>query len=90
MNNQQVLETCITKAIEGGWQPFSSMLGNKVIIQQWQNHGMVEVGIFNDNKPEDVLSWVRELEGIIFNHDFAKSLWGKELYKGLPFTIESI
>lgn len=76
MTNQEILTKAISKAIDGGWQPFETMAGNKVLIQQWQNNEMVEVGIYNDAKPQDILTWVRELEGIIFNHDFAKALWG--------------
>jgi len=75
--DEQVLEEAIQKAIEGGWKPLKSMVGNRVVVQQWQKDGMVEVGIINDAKPEDVLTWVRELEGIIFNHEFCKALWGE-------------
>lgn len=66
MSNQEILEKAIQKAIEGGWE-----------------HGI----------PADHLEIVKDKGGIlfyyqeppydlIFNHNFAKALWGEELARG--------
>lgn len=74
---KEVLEKAIQKAIEGGWEPLSS--GLPTSITQWRGTNSVEVAVIYgwDNE----VLWVRELEGIIFNHDFAKALWGVETIK---------
>lgn len=74
MSDEQILEKAIQKAVDGGWEPLAYMKHATVQIDQWRLDGMVEVGILARDSGQ--MRWVRELEGIIFNHDFAKALWG--------------
>lgn len=67
MTPQQKLQYIITKAIEGGWS--------------------ADDGYTPDNLAEYMLSDSLNnagypLETIIFNHDFAKSIWGEEYMSG--------
>lgn len=71
MDNQAILTKAITKAIEGGWKP------------TWVGY---EDGYFKDDEHHWPLVWQAKREpyisfkweSLIFNHDFAKSLWGDE------------
>lgn len=74
MTNSEILTKAIEKAIANGWKPLPKSAPTEVM--QWSGQGMVEVAILNENGRDG--RWVRELEGIIFNHDFAKALWGEE------------
>lgn len=75
MDNREILERAIQKAIDNGWRPLKIFDRAKAIsIQQWQEDHMVEVSILYED--DDQLKWMRELEGIIFDHSFAKALWG--------------
>ena len=72
MSSQEILAKAIEKAIAGGWQPFSfdiasvdyrkGRLERNVIIQVHATDGDIHI-MYN-------------LEAIMFNHDFAKALWG--------------
>lgn len=75
MNNQEILTKAIEKARENGWQPIGWRSDMPVYVRQWQDNGMVEIGIYLQGHNNEI-QWDRELEGIIFNHDFAKALWG--------------
>ena len=74
MSNQEILEKAIQKAVAGGWKPLPSSI--PIAIDQWRGQSMVKVTVLFGSRNET--AWVRELEGIIFNHDFAKALWGDE------------
>ncbi len=66
MSNQQVLERSISKAIDGGWDyEYAGRIGDVPFA------------------PEEVAEWLADSdywrpEFYIFNHDFAKALWGEE------------
>lgn len=77
MTNQQILTKAIEQALAHGWKPLNLMTpGSQVLVQQWQDTGLMEMAVlFSDNSPD--IKWVRELEGIIFNHEFAKALWSE-------------
>lgn len=61
MTNQQILIKAIQNAIDGGWKPSNRYFGSM---------------------PDEILAAVVaehyefEPEHVIFNHDFAKALWG--------------
>lgn len=78
MTDSETVEKAIKIAIGNGWQPIETIEGSDVVIQQWQGHGMLEVCFYKDSYEHNPMKWVRELEGIIYNHDFAKALWGVE------------
>lgn len=63
MDKAQILEAAIQKAIEGGWS--NSLSGYEDILLYAMR------GILGD--PYDAPS----IEQVIFNHDFAKALWGE-------------
>lgn len=74
MSNQEILEKAIQKAIDGGW----SMYGKKefeVRLGYFYSPDGVEYRapycLFHDEGES-----TQRLYDIIFNHDFAKTLWG--------------
>lgn len=73
MTNQTILEKALLKAHKNGWTPVMADWRN-VEVEQWQGNGLVGIALLYSDKGSNV-HWMRELEGIIFNHDFAKSLW---------------
>lgn len=77
MTNKEILEKAIQKAIEGGWRPFTDREFKNVVVEHWEEGGMIEVALIDSDIIGAHLQWVRELEGIIFNHDFARALWKK-------------
>lgn len=65
MGNTEILEKAVQKAIKGGWDyPKESLI------------------VFEDNGhitlTTDYKKWGKALEALIFNHEFAKALWGEE------------
>lgn len=73
MTNQEILEKAIQKAIDGGWKPdFTWPLTFSMTVE--------EDGIckwVKDSEDEHQEVW-QPVEAIIFNHDFAKALWGED------------
>lgn len=68
MTNKEILEKAIQKAIDGGWHvPFS---------KGWLERAL-EVTDFNQPYYERAHYSDFPLEAVIFNHDFAKALWGE-------------
>lgn len=72
MTNKDILEKAIQKAIDGGWKQDLFFLG----LENWD---------FDERE----LRWEQDREvgfehisvyQIIFNQDFAKALWGEEMY----------
>lgn len=76
MTAQQILEKALLKAHKNGWNPLETIPWQNVRIEQWQGHGMVGIAFLYGVRDESA-HWVRELEGIIFNKEFAKALWGE-------------
>lgn len=74
MTNIEILEKAFKKATDNGWEPLGDNI--PISVTRWKGQGSIEIGLLND-KPGAWGSWVRELEGIIYNHDFAKALWGE-------------
>lgn len=73
MTNKEILTKAISKAIDGGWkQPHNlSFVSNKEFL------------IYLDELSNTQnLKWIKfKINELIFNHDFAKALWGE--YSGL-------
>lgn len=63
MNNQQILEKAINLAIAGGWE---MEFANTTL---WRPKELAEFSLMK-NYPT--------LGSLIFNHNFAKALWGEE------------
>lgn len=83
MTNQEILERAIQKAIDGGWDMFKHAGQGKVpwyivkggqmptpkVVESWvPKDSLLICGIGMDH----YYVW----EHVIFNHDFAKALWG--------------
>lgn len=62
MTNQQILEKAIQKAIDGGWKFYAEVVANKASV-------IAQGEFYQYQYPH---TW------IIFNHDFAKALWGEK------------
>lgn len=76
-NKQAILEKALLKANKNGWKPLATIPWHNVQITQWQGNGMVGIALLYEHGDSSV-QWLRELEGIIFNHDFARALWGTD------------
>ncbi len=74
LSHKEILEKAIKKAEANGWMPLKDI--PTLQIDQWRGDHAVEVAVLFGDHQE--ITWVRELEGIIFNHDFAKALWGED------------
>lgn len=74
-NNQQVLEVAIKKAIAGGWW----FAGNnkKATIEIDTGYFGETLDVCIDYKMGDIVKEKISVNDIIYNHDFAKALWGK-------------
>jgi hypothetical protein len=72
---QEILTKAMQQAYKNGWRPLHSASFNNCRVEQWQDDKLVGIAVLFPNRDMTV-SWVRELEGIIFNHDFARALWG--------------
>lgn len=70
MTNQQILEKAIQKAIDGGYKHPSG----KLTVDE---HGTIFVWV--DGATDGIRAYGHDtsLREIIFNHDFAKALWGE-------------
>lgn len=82
MTNQQILEKSIQKAISGGWKP--GWLDRRPVVK-W---GAVYSTDFDEGEGVQVIGyhaksnasyWFFPVRELLFNHDFAKALWGKEV-----------
>lgn len=78
MSDKKILEKAIRKAVDGGWKP-----------ELYEDTDRIEAFVLNDCKTINfghVIRGrvylcgmdVRSLNDVIFNHDFAKALWGEQ------------
>lgn len=82
MENKEILEKAIRKAIKGGWLPYQSKV-KTIYVNNYRyeddHAGELKTIIYTisyDNGSGLIAkTGVHEL---IFNHDFAKALWGEE------------
>ena len=82
MMNQEILEKAIQAAIDGGFKPWFPLTD-----EQLPRNESIEIdgdGIYKHvfTNDDDYSELIETSEAIIFNHDFAKALWGEELYYG--------
>lgn len=73
MTNQQILEKAIQKAIDGGWFKTEGFNGYTV----WCPVSALDTLVILEEK-ESHEKRQYNYQAIIFNHDFAKALWGEE------------
>lgn len=84
--NQEILTKAIRKAIDGGWTGWSWPSSADLLKWRWEDYDRV----YSDGDYEDYETI--NVEAVIFNHDFAKALWGTEemsagdLYEYGPYT----
>ena len=69
--NKEILEQAITKAIAGGWQPIGEYNGLQFIAS-------TRPSLMHFTTADDNSQFYCDIEHVIFNHDFAKALWGEE------------
>lgn len=82
MSNQQILEKAIQKAIDGGWNVVGSEIPATFTFRYIQNNAII--GVLHIDGHDVQHREPLNAERIIFNHDFAKALWGEEEYEGNP------
>jgi hypothetical protein len=75
MSSAEVLTKAIQKAIEGGWHPafFAVSALKWMVDSDGPNHEDLHILRWCDGHPMYRLSAAE----VIFNHDFAKALWGE-------------
>jgi hypothetical protein len=78
MNNKQILEKAIQKAIDGGWQVSSDKGEDEYRVYE-DVLGKLKI----DNSDDREIN----AETIIFNHKFAKALWGDYESSGDPYAV---
>lgn len=83
MNNKGILEKAIAKAIEGGWLPYfatfdPNMTKDKIVIGYTEGSSSVNFDYEMKGHVVGVGGYDMEPYSIIFNHDFAKALWGED------------
>lgn len=78
ISNKKTLEKAIQKAIDGGWKPecMNDITNFKASIRLGQGF----VRWFNNEGMEVI----ENVERVIFNHDFAKALWGEKRWSDQP------
>ena len=69
MNHQQILEKAIQKAIDGEWKPIGAYNGMQFIAS-------IRPSLLHFTTADDSSQYYCDIEHIIFNHEFAKALWG--------------
>lgn len=84
MSNQQILEKAIQKAIINGWDILDRSESNGFILRK-DAYGNPFVAWTSDPKQED--AFAQNYMEIIFNHDFAKALWGEMKGKDGPCPL---
>jgi hypothetical protein len=76
MRDKEIIKRAISKAISGGWKGFTSTIKGVDYRK-----GKIERNVLMTFHATDGdITIMYNLEAIIFNHDFAKALWGEEEY----------
>lgn len=69
----QILKAAITKATEGGWASHNLLRANRIDVFELRPEG--GAGISDVVRVAPI--WTREVESIIFNHEYAQAIWGE-------------
>jgi len=82
MSNKEILEKAINLAIDGGWkQPWVYYHGNTKnkdkLFKQWLGNVLIG-GV--DHEYYDYEDFICVATDILYSHDFAKTIWGEEIY----------
>lgn len=72
MTDQEKLEALLQKAIDGGWE-----LPHEAYDWEVRPNDMIRFTSIDD-ETQDPGTWYMPLEQLIFNHEFAKALFGDE------------
>ena len=86
MTNKEILVKAIQKAIDGGWSCF----GTDLERWDWQIGEGTSWPLhmsFTPNESVGMITYISQVfdaNRIIFNHDFAKALWGVSEHTTLP------
>lgn len=84
MTNQEILTKAISKAIDGGWRPKAS---------QFKPGGLINPRVSGSHDDTLGAAWSMEARydviwmsyrDVIFNHNFAKALWGEPEPASVP------
>lgn len=80
MTNTETLTKAIEKAIKNGWK-HPSMVDDKskAEVFVYADSSMVNFGYHLNNKIYYIGGNAEPTNNLIYNHEFAKSLWGEEL-----------
>lgn len=76
MSEQQILETAIRKAIDGGWK-FAGSNNDATIVCKYRDDYFAHDPYFEIDWHMPTAPSELSVFDIIFNHDFAKALWGE-------------
>lgn len=80
MTHQKILNKAIQKAIDGGWKP--GWVDRRPVIG-WDTDYSTEfdegegVQIYGYHAKSSASIWFFPIKELIFNHDFARALWGE-------------
>lgn len=83
MTRQEILEKAIRKAVEQGWLPYFAgfdkhMSAKAIRYIIHEDSSDVRFEVVTKGRVYGVSGYTMEIPSIIFNHDFAKALWGEE------------
>ena len=77
LTKQEILEKAIQKAVEGGWR-------SNIDLTLWEpkvfDHP--RMGLVIGWRPNQLITYIGDdipYQAVIFNHDFAKALWGEDM-----------
>lgn len=85
MSHQTILTKAIKKALKSGWEPFFHNTWHKY---RWEVLDTLGAAIAPDNEcriyvtPDGTRDIVLDPIDIIYDHDFAKALWGEQGFPG--------
>lgn len=77
MTNKEILEQAIQKAIDGGWKPLYAFTYKEDLLATDWEVSVLAKSITWIRKPGKYPHLLQPSYDLIFNHDFAKALWGE-------------
>jgi hypothetical protein len=92
MSDQETLEKAVKKAIDGGWKPGWQ---DRRPVVSWSVDYSTDfdegegVLVWGHHAKSSASSWFFPINELIFNHNFAKALWGEAQMDGLELMISS-